>query len=255
MNEEKNLNGEFTEAEEVIAEEIPAEIATEIVEEIPAEVAEEIQEPVAALPGEETPSEETETRPEVYDDFSEEYTEQKPQKEWTPGRIIKISAIISTVSTLVVLCLISLIARFVPMVYTSMTISGVYQFDLTEQVGQPANALLVIEDGKIAFGYDISGKVLECDYDVVGFNKIKLTGDADTAYMLEYYGMSGDINVTAVKDGVKFTPAFLGVDTFIDVPKEEVESVKAVMNTPFDVNGGATDDNGAVSEEFEDITE
>ena len=196
MDQEKNLNEEVTETVEQVAETVE-----EIVETV-EEIAEEV-------------------RPEVIDDFSEDFAQvsevvEKKAKEKNP--LVLCTLISSAISVVVTLCVLLLI-NLVPTWIYSTQIQGVWEFNGLYTIVDGSDFTLALTDGQSA---DL--EYVEFDFEVTEKGEIKVSDKDETSggMMAQSYFGSNKLEIEVGDD----TITFLNM-TWNKVDKETAKGVKA----------------------------
>lgn len=200
MDQEKNINEELEQTEE-------------IVEEAVEEVAEEV------------------ARPEVYDDFSEEYFETpKAKKECKLKGVFNFASI---ALTLAIVLIVSLLVNFVPVAITSAQVSGVWEYDMGSTDTQVMKAYIIMENGKLTVATSAGMAMFTCDYKITEGGKIEIEAGEYDSVMANFIS-ANEFNVKVKNGKIHFSPSMGGIYTWAETEAEEAKAVKDIMVVPDD---------------------
>ncbi len=221
MDQEKNINEEVLNQEEVIE-------TAEFVEEVTEAPVEEV------------------SRPEVYDDFSEEYEEKpKVKKECKLKGIFDFASI---ALTLAIVLVVSLLVKFVPVIITTAQVSGVWEYDMGSTETQEMKAYVIFDGGKMTLATSTGGPMFACDYKISEGGKIEIVAGQNDDMMASFIS-GNEFSIKVDRDNIYFSPSMGGIYTWARTGSEEAKVIKEVMVLP-DVS-----QNVIPTDDYVDITE
>ncbi len=189
-------------------------------------------------------------RPEVYDDFSEDFEVPNSKGNSTVLTIL-LSTIFSTILTLAIIFGGGAGVNALQKKQLGKDIQGAWLYDIgTEYYGQAMYVYLVFENGKFTMAMEEGSKLLEGEYEVTEKNEIKLSGENIEMATMQGMLTSKTIEVVIEKEKVDgkeaekliLNPGIGMISEWDRATEEELRNLKTAIETYVDPNAGSYGD-------------